>query len=1059
MATVLQNLNKIMMGNVIPSVSQGQPTLLGGKDEVLYSTNDKADYEAKLASLKQQKLLSYQWVKANADVAMDNLANYSAIKLMYRDADLMMTFPELYSALQIVAGEATCLNSKGRMLNIYSSSPRVKAILEDLFVNRLHINTTLPMITFDTLKYGNCYELLKISLTDGILDWKKLPVYEMVRNENSVAYGGVANVGTNTNDLKPDKLSFTWEGHNNDTPYANWEIAHFRLLDDGFFLPYGCIVGDTRIETEDGFKEIDTINIGDKVWTFDVEKQEKVLATVSMGAYKGIKDVYSVKTRHNYIEATDDHNLLCYENGELVYKPVSDIKIGDLLVIDNSKEKQNNAIKIDKSDLKETEANLKKSTQWWSNNINRIPDYVDEEFAEFFGFMLGDGWIDTNDKVSFATGEYDSINKRFADYLHRLTGNKLRYCAPYQKCNYEIAEIQSHSKCLSIILHRMGFYGKFDSKRIPAWVYSANDTIKRAFLRGIMTADGSYHIDKYGVLRCSIEMANEQLIKDIKVLVQSLGYKSGQISSRDRRGNETVILQGKRSIKTKHTTYYFYYFESENKQEKKYDLINRKNNGFKTETVRSKDFVGKKKTYDITVDNDNSNFFANGIVTHNCSYLHKARRAWRMLSMMEDAMLLYRLERSVERRVFKVFVGGIDDADVGAFVQEVANKFKRTPIIDPATGQIDLRQNYIPVNADYFIPVRNENAASPIETLQPAQNPTIMDDMNYMRDKIMAAMLVPKTFLNFQEAQGKGQNLSLMDIRFCRMVNKVQQFLLLELNKVAMVHLYILGMHDDLTNFTLSMNNPSAQIEALELEDIQKRLNVAQVALADPGNGMPILSLHKVLKEIMKMSDKEIKDMLNEVRLEKAIANELAGTPNVIKKTGIFDIVDNIYGEPNVTVPAPAQGEEGGPSMGGGPGGGGDVGGSLSMDSLGGAAEDTGGGGDIGGAPSEGGMAEAPAMDSGGGPMPLQEVTLRKQRKSMIKEYFDMLDEAQKKESGDVEITYDYIGKNNILINEIKDNIDKLISAEEQIENNSDMLEEALYKLKGGEDIEVMEEE
>lgn len=681
MATVLQNLNKIMMGSVIPSVSQGQPTLLGGKDEVLYSTNDKADYEAKLASLKQQKLLSYQWVKANADVAMDNLANYSAIKLMYRDADLMMTFPELYSALQIVAGEATCLNSKGRMLNIYSPSPRVKAILEDLFVNRLHINTTLPMITFDTLKYGNCYELLKISLTDGILDWKKLPVYEMLRNENSVAYGGVANVGTNTNDLKPDKLTFTWEGHNNDTPYANWEIAHFRLLDDGFFLPYGV------------------------------------------------------------------------------------------------------------------------------------------------------------------------------------------------------------------------------------------------------------------------------------------------------------------------------------------------------------------------------------------SYLHKARRAWRMLSMMEDAMLLYRLERSVERRVFKVFVGGIDDADVGAFVQEVANKFKRTPIIDPATGQIDLRQNYIPVNADYFIPVRNENAASPIETLQPAQNPTIMDDMNYMRDKIMAAMLVPKTFLNFQEAQGKGQNLSLMDIRFCRMVNKVQQFLLLELNKVAMVHLYILGMHDDLTNFTLSMNNPSAQIEALELEDIQKRLNVAQVALADPGNGMPILSLHKVLKEIMKMSDKEIKDMLNEVRLEKAIANELASTPNVIKKTGIFDIVDNIYGEPNVTVPAPAQGEEGGPSMGGGPGGGGDVGGSLSMDSLGGAAEDTGGGGDIGGAPSEGGMAEAPAMDSGGGPMPLQEVTLRKQRKSMIKEYFDMLDEAQKKESGDVEITYDYIGKNNILINEIKDNIDKLTSAEEQIENNSDMLEEALYKLKGGEDIEVMEEE
>ena len=160
--------------------------------------------------------------------------------------------------------------------------------------------------------------------------------------------------------------------------------------------------------------------------------------------------------------------------------------------------------------------------------------------------------------------------------------------------------------------------------------------------------------------------------------------------------------------------------------------------------------------------------------------------------MMEDAMLLYRLERSIERRIFKVNVGLIDDADVPAYVQEFMNTVKRAPIIDPQTGQLDLRKNFLDVSADYVIPVRNQQDPSSIDTLQSAQNPTSMDDINYMETKILAALRIPKTFLNFQEAQGKGQNLSLLDIRFNRTVNRVQQAILMELNKIAIIHLYLL---------------------------------------------------------------------------------------------------------------------------------------------------------------------------------------------------------------------------------------------------------------------------
>ena len=158
------------------------------------------------------------------------------------------------------------------------------------------------------------------------------------------------------------------------------------------------------------------------------------------------------------------------------------------------------------------------------------------------------------------------------------------------------------------------------------------------------------------------------------------------------------------------------------------------------------------------------------------SWLNGARRHWRMLSMMEDAMLLYRLERSIERRIFKVNVGLIDDADVPAFLQDFMNTVKRAPIIDAATGQIDLRKNFLDVSADYVIPVRPGQDPTSIDTLQSAQNQTSMDDIQYIENKILSILRVPKSFLNFQEAQGKGQkNLSLVDIRFNRTVNAIQQ--------------------------------------------------------------------------------------------------------------------------------------------------------------------------------------------------------------------------------------------------------------------------------------------
>lgn len=305
------------------------------------------------------------------------------------------------------------------------------------------------------------------------------------------------------------------------------------------------------------------------------------------------------------------------------------------------------------------------------------------------------------------------------------------------------------------------------------------------------------------------------------------------------------------------------------------------------------------------------------------SFLNSARRHFRMLSMMEDMMLIYRLDRSIERRVFKINVGAIDENDVQAYVQEIANNFKRTPIVDPLTGQIDLRKSFMNVTEDFFIPTRDDNASSPIETLQGAQNLTAMDDIKFVQNKVLTALRVPKSFLNFEETTGDGKNLSLLDVRFTRTVNRIQQALLMELNKIAVIHLYLNGFQDELNNFTLTMNNPSSQAEMLELENLAKKITTAKDAVSDPGGGLPLTSMMWAWKHIFKWSDKEIKQNLEELRLETALAAELQKTMQIIKKTGLFDSVDNIYGEPGAEYSEQGAEGEDDNGMGGGPDGGG----------------------------------------------------------------------------------------------------------------------------------------
>lgn len=554
--TVFQNLDSAINGKWDKSTSLTQPNVntynIGSNGDIIFKTDNKIDYAKEKLELQQNAYLQDRWVKANMDLSIQAFNGLNNLKLMYRDADLMDNFPEIGAALNIISEEASVCGDDGKTINIYSKSDRIKSILEDLFINRLDIQTMAVMVIRGMCKYGNQFMLLNVDNKNGVTGWRQLPVYNVERIENGIANPyGTGGIYLSQQAKQDGDLStqFVWTDENNgQVPFRNWQVAHFRLINNSLFLPYGS------------------------------------------------------------------------------------------------------------------------------------------------------------------------------------------------------------------------------------------------------------------------------------------------------------------------------------------------------------------------------------------SWLNPARRHFLMLSKMEDLMLMYRLERSIERRVFKIYVGNIDDADVQAYVQSIANNFKRTQIVDPQTGQIDLRKNIMGVSEDIFLPTRNENAPTPIDTLSAAQNLTAIDDIKFIQNKVLAALQIPRPFLSFEEPTGNGQNLALLDVRFTRTINRVQQAFLMELNKIAAIHLFLLGFTDDLSNFSISMNNPSTQAEQLQIETLQKKIGAIRDAVSDPGTGIGILSMKRALKEVMKWSDKDIQDNLEEIRLEKALSAELEKTSQIIKQTGIFDTVDRIYGEPGAKYQdEQAQqgqgGEEGGGMLGGGGGG------------------------------------------------------------------------------------------------------------------------------------------
>jgi intein/homing endonuclease len=692
--------------------------------------------------------------------------------ILFRDYELMESDTIIASALDIYADETTVKSEFGNVLEIRSDNDKVKKVLDNLFYDVLNIEfNAWPWVRM-MCKYGDAFLKLEIAENYGVVNVIPLSPYELEREEG---------FDTQNPFLIRFKSNSIYSSANAKSEYyENYEIVHFRLLGDSNFLPYGkCLSGNTVIDTEIGPKLIKDIEVGDIVSTWDTVNNKVIKSKVLDTVMSGIKKTYEIKTAHRKIYATYEHPILI-STGE--YKTVKDLTLDDHLILP--------------TDINITEINYPK-LKLDSIYTTTVP--IDEqvlknnfkEFIRFYGFMLGDGWLCKN-KVAFSIGDRLDKSQKYIDFIKKL-GLSYRI----EKENTSSATCIINSTYLQNLLEQLEFVTGSLNKKIPSWIWCLPNEYRLEMLFGFADADGCDIDDN----TFQLGTINESLIDDLRSIAMRGGLSTTKKWTTHSNINYDATWDGK--YDSKPMFLFTYKFVSRD--------FKKVNENYHIEKIRGISEQIKEEVYDIQVDSEFHNFIANGIVVHN-SMIESARRVWKQLQLMEDAMLIHRIMRAPDKRVFKIDVGNIAPNDIDQYMASIVNKMKKTPYVDPRTGDYNLKYNIMNMTEDFYIPVRGGDSGTSIDQLTGLEYNAI-DDIEYLRNKMMAGLKIPKSFLGYEEGIGKA-TLAAEDVRFARTIERIQRIFCAELSKIAVLHLYAQGFSDaEVSNFELSMTSPSTIYE------------------------------------------------------------------------------------------------------------------------------------------------------------------------------------------------------------------------------------------------------
>ena len=295
-------------------------------------------------------------------------------------------------------------------------------------------------------------------------------------------------------------------------------------------------------------------------------------------------------------------------------------------------------------------------------------------------------------------------------------------------------------------------------------------------------------------------------------------------------------------------------------------------------------------------DNDKAIYFDNYEVAHfrllsdtnflpyGRSYLEPGRKLFKQYTMMEDAMLIHRIVRAPEKRIYYINVGNIAPAEVENFMQKTISKMKRTPYIDQETGDYNLKYNMQNLLEDYYIPVRGNDQATKIDNLGGLQYDGIQD-VEYLRDKLFAALKVPKAFMGYEKDLTGKATLAAEDIRFARTIERIQRIIISELTKIALVHLYAQGYKDDaLVNFELSLTNPSVIYDQERVTLMKEKVDLANQIIDN--KLMPTDFVYEHIFHLSEDDYSEYRDLIAQDAKRKFRINQIENEGNDPLETG-----------------------------------------------------------------------------------------------------------------------------------------------------------------------------
>jgi len=287
------------------------------------------------------------------------------------------------------------------------------------------------------------------------------------------------------------------------------------------------------------------------------------------------------------------------------------------------------------------------------------------------------------------------------------------------------------------------------------------------------------------------------------------------------------------------------------------------------------------------------------------SYLEPGRKIFKQMILMEDAMLIHRIVRAPEKRIFYMNVGAIPPNEVEAYMQKTVQKLKKVPYIDPQTGQYNLKFNMMNMMEDFYIPVRGNDQSTRIDTAKGLEYNGI-EDVAYLRDKLFAALKIPKAFMGYEKDLTGKATLAAEDIRFARTVERIQRILLSELTKIALVHLYTQGYDgESLTNFDLSLTTPSIIYDQERIALMKEKVDLASQIMEN--NLLPTEWIYDNLFHFSEDQYDEYRDLMVEDKKRKFRLTQIEEEGNDPEESG------QVYGTPSQLATAYGKGRGDGP--------------------------------------------------------------------------------------------------------------------------------------------------